>query len=181
METAILPVSKFDAARRQLETAVRLYFFHGDPISIHTLASAAAQVLQDLGKHRGSDPMLFRETFLQHFLPEQRPEIKKTLAAAENFFKHAARDPDAVFAFRVGQTELVLYEAIEAYGNLTSEFVPLLVVYRLWFTIEAGKELVVPAELEAIRRQGRQSFTTSSRQAFFREALPAAASLGAEP
>ena len=58
MEKAILPVSKFDAARRQLETAIRLYFFQGDPISIHTLASAAAQILHDLSRHRGGGELL---------------------------------------------------------------------------------------------------------------------------
>jgi hypothetical protein len=58
MDKAILPVSKFDAARRQLETAIRLYFFQGDPISIHTLASAAAQILQDLSGHRGGTHQL---------------------------------------------------------------------------------------------------------------------------
>ena len=182
MEKAILPVSKFDAARRQLETAIRLYFFQGDPISIHTLASAAAQILQDLSKHRGGAPMLFREAFLQrYFRPERQPEIKKTLAAAENFFKHADRDPETVLRFRVGQTELVLLEAVEAYDKLTSESAPLLAVYRIWFMIEAGKDLVVPAEVEAVRRKAQQSFTTTSRQAFFSEALQIAFSLGAEP
>src|ERR1035437_242599 len=181
MEKAILPVSKFDAARRQLETAIRLYFSQGDPVSIHTLASAAAQILQDLSKHRGGDPMLFREAFVQHFRPEQQPEVKKTLAAAENFFKHAHRDPETVLRFRIGQTELVLLEAGEAYHRLTSERVPLLVVYWVWFMIEAGKELVVPAEVEALRRKSRQSFTTTSRQAFFSDVLPIAASLGTEP
>jgi hypothetical protein len=29
-------VSKLDAAKRQLETAIRLYFSDGDPVSIHT-------------------------------------------------------------------------------------------------------------------------------------------------
>lgn len=125
--------------------------------------------------------MLIREAFLRHFLPEQQPEVKRTLAAAENFFKHADRDPETVLCFRVGQTELVLLEAVEAYQKLTSERVPLLVVYYFWFMVEAGKELVVPAEVEAVRRKARQAFTTASRQAFLSEALPLAAALGCAP
>ena len=35
-----ITVSKLDAAKRQLETVIRLYFFDGDPVSIHTLTSA---------------------------------------------------------------------------------------------------------------------------------------------
>jgi len=38
-----IKVSKLDAARRQLETAIRLYFSEADPISIHALMSAAYQ------------------------------------------------------------------------------------------------------------------------------------------
>lgn len=180
MEKAILPVSKLDAARRQLETAVRLYFFHGDPISIHTLASAAAQILHDINKNQRRNPTMFRDVFLKHFLPEQRPVVRKTLATAENFFKHADRDPQAVLNFRVAQTELVLLEAVEAYHRLTSELVPLLAVYYSWFMIEAGKEFVLPAEAEALRRKARHTFTTASRQAFLSDALPIALSLGGE-
>ena len=35
-----LHVTKLDAARRQLETAITLWFHDGDPVSIHTLAAA---------------------------------------------------------------------------------------------------------------------------------------------
>lgn len=34
-----LRLGKLEAARRQLETAIRLYFEHGDEVSIHTLAA----------------------------------------------------------------------------------------------------------------------------------------------
>jgi len=34
-------LSKFEAARRQLETAIKLYFADGDEVSIHALAAAA--------------------------------------------------------------------------------------------------------------------------------------------
>jgi hypothetical protein len=44
-----LKVSKTDVAKRQIETAIRLWFFSGDPVSIHTLAAAAHQILHDLG------------------------------------------------------------------------------------------------------------------------------------
>jgi hypothetical protein len=39
-------VSKLDAAKRQLETVIRLYFSNGDPVSIHTLTAAAYNVLR---------------------------------------------------------------------------------------------------------------------------------------
>lgn len=48
-----LRLSKLDAARRQLETATKLYFEHGDEVSIHTLAAAAYSVIRDINEHRG--------------------------------------------------------------------------------------------------------------------------------
>ena len=36
MESLTIP--KLEAAKRQLETAIALFFDHGDPVSIHTLA-----------------------------------------------------------------------------------------------------------------------------------------------
>ena len=56
--TARLQISKLDAARRQLEIAVRLYFAEDDPVSIHTLTSAAYQLLSDINRALGGPPML---------------------------------------------------------------------------------------------------------------------------
>lgn len=40
-----IQVTKLDAVRRQLETAVILWFHDGDPVSIHTLTGAAYQII----------------------------------------------------------------------------------------------------------------------------------------
>ena len=50
-----IKISKLDAAKRHLETAIRLYFNYGDPIAIHTLACAAHGILSDLNEeHKGN-------------------------------------------------------------------------------------------------------------------------------
>jgi len=43
-----LKISKLDAAKRQLETAIRLYFNEADPVSVHTLAGAAHTISEIL-------------------------------------------------------------------------------------------------------------------------------------
>jgi hypothetical protein len=43
-------ITKLDAARRQLETAIKLYFDEGDPGSIQTLCSAAYNGLEQKAK-----------------------------------------------------------------------------------------------------------------------------------
>ena len=43
-----LPVTKLDAARRQLETGITLWFHEMGPVSIHTLTGAAYKLLYDI-------------------------------------------------------------------------------------------------------------------------------------
>jgi hypothetical protein len=50
--------NKLEVARRQLETAIQMYFNCGDPVSTHTLATAALEVLIGLNKARKGSPML---------------------------------------------------------------------------------------------------------------------------
>ncbi|MGI8569030.1 MAG: hypothetical protein ACR2KT_08130 [Methylocella sp.] len=52
--TTKLPVriGKLDAARRQLRTAITLWFNDGDPVSVHTLAYAAYEVIHAISEKR---------------------------------------------------------------------------------------------------------------------------------
>lgn len=52
-----IPVTKLDAARRQLETAVRLSFNDEDVVWIHPLISAAHTILRDIGCFCGASPL----------------------------------------------------------------------------------------------------------------------------
>lgn len=127
-----LKVSKTDAAKRQLETAVRLWFFSGDPVSIHTLAAAGHQILHDVGRKRGVATIL-RE--LPGVRPDKKRELRKIVSRYENFFKHADQDPDALLDFNPEATELYLLDAILAYEVLTQEVTPILATFKAWIFI----------------------------------------------
>jgi hypothetical protein len=47
-----ITVTKIDAAKRQLRTAIRLWFEDGDPVSIHALAFAAYEIAHVVSKKR---------------------------------------------------------------------------------------------------------------------------------
>ena len=51
---ARLKVSKPEAARRQLDSAIRMLFKNEDPIAIHTLCMAAFRILRDLAEKGGN-------------------------------------------------------------------------------------------------------------------------------
>jgi hypothetical protein len=65
MSTASLHVTKLAAAKRQLQAAIRLFFFEEDELAIHTIASAAYGLLKDLKRDRGQSEAAdsYRTTF----------------------------------------------------------------------------------------------------------------------
>jgi hypothetical protein len=133
MKRSTLKVSKTDAARRQLETAIRLWFNDGEPVSIHTLTAAAHQLVHDLGKARGVSAIL-RD--LSAAKPEYKKKIQQIISKSENFFKHADRDPDELLDFNPESTEVYIMDAAMTYEALTSERPHILRAYQMWMTIK---------------------------------------------
>ena len=56
-----MEITTLEAAKRQLRTAVELYFADDDPVSIHTLVGASYQILQDLNKKADGPAMIIKE------------------------------------------------------------------------------------------------------------------------
>ena len=87
-----LRISKIDAARRQLDCAIELWFHDKDEVSIHTLAAAAYQIIHDLKEHRGEpQPLLYDADLIKD---EYRSKWINLLKKPVNFFKHADNDPE---------------------------------------------------------------------------------------
>jgi len=85
-----LKITKLDAASRQLRTAIELWFEDGDPVSIHTLISAAHEITHKLFKLSGHQGLLFDTHVIKD---EFRGEFAKLIKSNANFFKHADKDP----------------------------------------------------------------------------------------
>lgn len=124
-----LKLSKTDAAKRQLETAVRLWFFSQDPVSVHTLTAAAHKVLYDVGKRRG---VLITLRNPENIRPEYRRKYHELISRYENFFKHADKDADGLLDFNPDATEIYLFDAVLAYETLTCEITPILGAMKAW-------------------------------------------------
>lgn len=125
-----IKISKLDAAKRQLETAIRLFFNDADPISIHTLASAAHCILSDLNKKVGGHPMIVSDFLI---LEKYKQEFRKKISEAKNHFKHADKDPDAVIDFYPEINDFLLYDACSKYEELTGESVSYFRIFAGWF------------------------------------------------
>lgn len=108
-----MEISKLDAARRQLDTAIDLYFASGDEVAIHTLASAAYELVTTLRSQAG-----MADEIEEQIRPERRAEFRRLWNAEQNFFKHADRDADEVLEFTSSLTEIRMFTACQRYGSL---------------------------------------------------------------
>jgi len=165
-----LHISKLDAARRQLDVAVRLYFWEDDPVAIHTLTAAAHRLLTDINKARGGEPLL-TEALLEFVKPDKKKEAQHLLNSAANYFKHANRDTAETLVFNPSQTEVFLFDASLKYKGLTGEIVPTLGVYLAWFWLGPGSQLVDVTKAGIIERV-RAAFPGATRRSFFEEVFP---------
>jgi len=113
MSNDTIRISKLEAARRQLKTAISLWFDDGDPVAVHTLAFAAYEVLHSVSEKR--DPnrrdLLFDSAMIKD---EYRRNWNKHIKKEANFFKHADRDGDSVIEFKPVLSEYFIMFAIAA-------------------------------------------------------------------
>ena len=111
--------------------------------------------------------------------PTDERESRRLLSEAENFFKHADRDHDQVLEFKPGPTELLLYDAVLKYRELSGESVPILAVYSAWFPLGPGSVFIRTDEQVAAVAAVRKSFPgTLTRAAFFAQVLPVVSGRG---
>jgi hypothetical protein len=106
-EGQVITITKLDAARRQLATAITLWFNGGDPVSIHILAHGAYEIIHTVSRNinpsRGE--LLFDSGALKD---DYRSEFALLMKAPGNFFKHANRDADTSFEFRPALSEMFI-------------------------------------------------------------------------
>ena len=167
-----LNISKLDAARRQLETAINLYFHEGDVVSIHTLASAAHEIVQNITKEKGGKPTL-KESWNHDIKPEFLKEFSKKLRDAQTFLEHSRRDGHQSIELEPFRSDIVMLDACWSYRRVTNERLPVFGTFEVWAAITWGKRF--------LRYQGLNladplivKWANSSRQEFFNTFLPIA-------
>ena len=128
-----LKISKMDVARRQLETAIKMFFEEKDAVSVHTLAFAAHEILWDIGKKRGV------RSFLKGPNPfikkEKRAEFEEMVKKWANSFKHGKRDASEILEFNPEVNEFFLIDAVDMFKQLNPHIPasPLMALMKRWF------------------------------------------------
>jgi hypothetical protein len=167
MKPGAIHVSKLDAARRQLRTAIRLWFYDGDPVSIHTLAYAAYEVIHAISKKRNPKrELLFDAKIVKE---EYRSLMNRALKYPANFFKHANKVDEEVIEFHPKLSELFIIFAIHGVGACgevadaeESAFWMWMALHEPDFLLAEGKKLLaerIPVEgWEMLRHTKKDEF-----------------------
>lgn len=125
-----MQITKLDAARRQLRTAIRLWFADDDPVSIYALTYAAHEVLHTL--HRASEG----KQGLVFDAPALRSDQERVTLGVKrwgNFFKHARTDPNKRITFNPEVTELLILPAADALRRITKQWGAEEAAFNYWF------------------------------------------------
>ena len=107
---AWMGLTKIEAAQRQLDAAIRMFFADDDWVSIHTLVGASGRILRDLSEQRETPIWTM---FNRTIKPETCNEFwRNVMNRAVNFLKHADRDAENILAGvnpRVNEHMIFLY------------------------------------------------------------------------
>jgi hypothetical protein len=142
-------VTKLDAAKSQLAAAIRLYFEDRDPVSVHTLAMAAGEIIDRLCVAKGLISM--RDDLMARIVPERRKEIADAINEPRNFFKHASSSkPNQVLAdFSDDRNLLAILFATHGLKLLDGEM-PETQVFSGWIQVVEPKLVLNPPPNEFV-------------------------------
>jgi hypothetical protein len=136
-------ISKLDAATRQLDMALRLYFEDADLLGILTLAGASHGILRDL---------VNRSDLAGKPLPGPSVrKLEKEVANAKNFLKHADRDPHNILTFNTEWPDFLIYDAIGLQLRLASRLNDTTMFFLMWVTAKYPFISVLETLIDASR------------------------------
>jgi len=138
-EPKVIRVSKLDAARRQLDGAIQLWFSEGDPVAIHALDCAAHQIIEDINKKREDTSLHLTEIARKTVKPEHLENVISQLRKPMTFFKHANRDPRDILEFNPDLSEMIMILAINGLKLLGERISDFQRVFFFWLSIHEPK------------------------------------------
>lgn len=144
-----ITLDKAGVARRQLREAIILFLEKRNIVSVHTLATAAYQILYDTAKKQGLKDILYDSDIIKD---EYRGQAKRHINIAKNFFKHADKDHDKKIEFNSSMTEWFLFSAAhlvrQIYGDMYLENY----VFCWWYSVNHPEFLKDGDHKESVER-----------------------------
>ena len=169
-----ITVTKMDAARRQLRTAIDLWADDAEPVSIHTLAYSAHKIVHDLNRKKNGPRMLLD---MPNIRKDRRSEFANMIARDANFFKHADgrkyKDQDSI-EFTAALNDMFIMVTIAGLSFLDQRLSEHEQGFLLWYRLhypdmleeEPGTDLqsmLSPETRQAYLKLPKREFLNASR------------------
>ena len=133
-----MPISKLEAAQRQLDCAIRLYFEGDDLLSVHALSRAAFRVIYALHPSGDRFKSLVDDT-IKYLGWSNFNEVT-------NFLKHADRDPqDEIDEPTESGIQIGIGFAAMLYRQMTGHLTPEMKAFHIWMKVSN------PDKFESVR------------------------------
>ncbi len=116
IKSRMVNLSKIEAAKRQIESAIWLWFVGEDMVSVHTLAASAHRILLEVASIWGASAWPTTEAYL----PGRTEEGTRVRSDdAVTYFQDAKHEEN--YQISEQWTELYLFDAVMAYSNLARD------------------------------------------------------------
>lgn len=153
--------SKPQAATRQLDVAIALLFSDYDPLAVRTLAAAAHGVLADLVERKlpgGS----WRTKIIEGSGLSKSAAIG-VLNSAQNFLKHADRDPDAELEIDEEENDHLMFVATLECAELGYPLSIDMQAFQIWYLAAYPDKIGVDTDPVVKSRKAFPGFESLSR------------------
>jgi hypothetical protein len=123
--------SKPDGAVRQLDVAIALLLTDGDPLAVRTLAGAAYGILSDLAEVQKQGSSWQAKIIENSGLSEK--EAIRVLHAAQNYLKHADKDPASSLSFDEEENDHIIFVASIECGGIGHPLSFPMQAFQVWY------------------------------------------------
>lgn len=140
--------TKPQAAIRQLDVAIALLFSDYDPLAIRTLAGAAHGILADLVEKQAPGGSWQSKAVEGSGLSKKA--ALEIINGAQNYLKHADRDPDSNLSFEEEENDHLIFFATLECGELEQPLSIDMQAFQIWYL--ASYPEVIGHETELVRK-----------------------------
>jgi hypothetical protein len=137
--------TKSQAAVRQLDVAISLLFADHDPLAIRTLAAAAHGILADLVEKQTPGGS-WRSKVIEGSGLSKKDTVTM-LNSAQNYLKHADRDPNSELSFEEEENDHVIFMATLECGELAHPLSIDMQAFQIWYLASYPEKIGHETEL----------------------------------
>jgi len=170
-------VTRFDAVRDQITSAIRMFFIWDDLVSAVTLAGAAERVLSDLQPQDGIfgvDARSIRSMVNLYIKEEHQRDAAKLYRKDYDFFRHADRNAVQSYELKEKSVAWLIFTALISFEFLRQEKTVETRAFAWWFMATNPQWLKADAPDLATITKLKEQISERSKREYFLAFLAAA-------